>query len=71
MNESQRPILFLARITIEALSPLSVGSGELGSSDVALVRDANGLPMITGAGLEGLIKALAHRDAPAAPAAGL
>jgi CRISPR/Cas system CMR subunit Cmr4 (Cas7 group RAMP superfamily) len=54
--------LFIARVTIEAVAPLSVGSGEAGVSDVSLVRDANGLPMITGASLQGLIKALAGPD---------
>lgn len=54
--------LYIARITIEAMSPLSVGSGEAGVSDVLLVRDANGLPMIAGASLQGLMKALAGRD---------
>ncbi len=55
--------LFIARITIEATSPLSVGSGEAGVSDVSLVRDANGLPMIAGASIQGLMKALAKREA--------
>jgi CRISPR/Cas system CMR subunit Cmr4 (Cas7 group RAMP superfamily) len=54
--------LYIARITIEALSPLSVGSGEAGVSDVSLIRDANGLPMIAGSSLQGLMKALAMRD---------
>lgn len=54
--------LYIARITIEAISPMSVGSGEAGVSDVLLVRDANGLPMIAGASLQGLMKALAGRD---------
>lgn len=55
--------LYIARVTIEAMSPMSVGSGEAGVSDVLLVRDANGLPMIAGASLQGLMKALAGRDA--------
>jgi CRISPR/Cas system CSM-associated protein Csm3 (group 7 of RAMP superfamily) len=54
--------LYIARITIEAISPMSVGSGEAGVSDVSLVRDANGLPMISGASLQGLMKALAGRE---------
>jgi len=66
MREAPKAVLYLARLTIEAESPLSVASGELGASDVALLRDASGLPMIAGASLEGLIKALAKRDGPAA-----
>ena len=61
--------LYIARITLEAASPLSVGSGEAGVSDVSLVRDANGLPMIAGASIQGLMKALAKRDG--LPAMGL
>ena len=54
--------LHFARITLEVLSPLSIGSGEVGVTDVMLVRDAVGLPMIAGASLQGLIRALADRE---------
>ena len=54
--------LHFARITLEALSPLSIGSGDVGVTDVMLVRDAAGLPMIGGASLQGLIRTLADRE---------
>ena len=46
----------LVRVTLEALSPLSCAAGLGQEGDVALVRDANGLPMIPGATLQGLLK---------------
>ena len=46
----------VARITIEAMSPLSCSSGQGAESDNGLVRDANGLPMIPGATLQGLLR---------------
>lgn len=49
----------LARITIQLLSPLSVASGDGGWLDVALLRDANGLPMLSGAAIKGLLRELA------------
>jgi CRISPR/Cas system CSM-associated protein Csm3 (group 7 of RAMP superfamily) len=84
MNDQTAPksqVLHLVRFTIEAVSPLSVGSGEVitfqrrrkderGKSILenafmtALVRDANGLPTIPGASLQGVLRHLyadAHR----------
>ena len=46
----------IVRVTLQALSPLSCASGIGEDSDVALVRDANGLPMLPGATLQGLLK---------------
>ncbi len=46
----------LVRVTLEALSPLSCAAGQGQEGDVALVRDANGLPMIPGATLQGLLR---------------
>lgn len=46
----------IVRVTIEAASPLSCASGQGQDSDIALVRDANGLPMIPGTTLQGLLK---------------
>lgn len=49
----------LVRVTLEAGSPLSCGSGEAGAdADILLVRDPNGLPMIPGSTLQGLLRAL-------------
>ncbi len=68
--------LHLVRITIEAVSPLSIGSGESriekrvepGSgeeSDVSAAevqRDVNGLPTIPGSGLQGVLRRLAAEN---------
>ena len=52
-----QPILHLARVTVEAASPLSIGTGR-GSAlfDVQLVTDANGLPAIPGTSLAGVLR---------------
>lgn len=48
---------FLARITIEAVAPLQIGSGEKGiKTDSLVARDVNGLPFIPGTTLAGLIR---------------
>lgn len=46
-----------ARVTLEAVSPLSCGAGQGLDGDNAIVRDANGLPMIPGTTLQGLLRA--------------
>ena len=47
----------IARITIEAETPLAVGSGKKSIlTDAAINRDANGLPFIPGTTLAGLIR---------------
>lgn len=52
-------VLHLVRLTIEAETPLSIGSGDLiAESDVALLRDANGLPIIPGSSLRGVLRHL-------------
>lgn len=50
--------LHLARVTLEAESPLSCASGEAGLFDVVLSRDASGLPQIAGASLQGVLRHL-------------
>lgn len=55
----------LARVTLGALSPLSCGTGQEGLFDMTLVRDPNGLPMIPGASLQGVLRRLFARVAPA------
>jgi CRISPR/Cas system CSM-associated protein Csm3 (group 7 of RAMP superfamily) len=55
----------IARVTIEAVSPLSCGAGQGLDADNAIVRDANGLPMIPGTTLQGLLRqAYAGSDKP-------
>jgi CRISPR/Cas system CSM-associated protein Csm3 (group 7 of RAMP superfamily) len=52
-----QPILYLARIVVETVSPLSLGTGR-GSAlfDVQVVTDANGLPAIPGTSLAGVLR---------------
>ena len=48
---------FLARIVIEAKSPLNIGSGNKGiKSDSLVLRDINGLPFIPGTTIAGLLR---------------
>ncbi len=47
----------IARVTIEAASPISCGAGQGLVADNAIVRDANRLPMIPGTTLQGLLRA--------------
>lgn len=50
---------YLARVTLETQTPLSIGTGgDDGVFDVALVRDANGLPGIPGSSLAGVLRHL-------------
>ncbi|MFZ1413173.1 MAG: RAMP superfamily CRISPR-associated protein [Defluviicoccus sp.] len=53
------PCLQIGRVTVEAATPLSIGTG-LGSglADMALVRDANGLPAIPGTTIAGVLRHL-------------
>lgn len=51
------PYRYLARVEFEALSPLSVGSGEKGVlTDASVLCDVNGLPYIPGTSLAGIIR---------------
>lgn len=48
---------FMARIVIEAKSPLNIGSGNKGvKSDSLVLRDINGLPFIPGTTIAGLLR---------------
>ena len=74
MTAKTKPVLHLMRVTIEAVAPLSLGSGDVVAIErplmedgkkttqlaleVALVRDANGLPTIPGATLQGVLNHL-------------
>lgn len=54
MNYNHR---FIARITVESETPISVGSGEKGiSTDRLIAKDANGLPYIPGTALTGVLR---------------
>ena len=48
---------YIAKFTVEAETPLSVGSGEKGiSTDRLVAKDANGLPYIPGTSLTGVLR---------------
>lgn len=52
----------IARFVLETKTPLSISSGQAdGVHDAALVRDANGLPMIPGTALAGVLRHLHAR----------
>lgn len=54
---------FLARIIIEAKSPLNIGSGNKGiKSDSLILRDVNGLPFIPGTTIAGLLRHALSKD---------
>ena len=59
MSRLNRPILHLARFTLQARSALSIGTGGAeGVYDHPIVRDANGLPTIPGTSLAGVLRHL-------------
>lgn len=48
---------YIARITVEAETPIAVGSGEKGiNTDRLVAKDANGLPYIPGTSLAGVLR---------------
>lgn len=52
-----RPYRYLARVSVETASPLSIGSGEPDPRfDVLLVRDANDLPCLPATALAGILR---------------
>lgn len=56
-------ILHVARVTIKAVEPLSATTGASDPLyDTLLVRDANGLPMILGTSIAGVLRHLYHRS---------
>lgn len=56
--------LQIARMTVETLTPLSIGTGtSVGLFDTALLRDANGLPAVPGSSLAGVLRHLYRRHA--------
>lgn len=57
MAQDNNRLRFLARVIIEAASPLQIGSGEKNiKTDSLVLRDVNGLPFIPGTTIAGLIK---------------
>lgn len=59
MSRIDRPVLHIARFTLEARTALSIGTGGPdGVFDHPIVRDANGLPMIPGTSLAGVLRHL-------------
>lgn len=53
----QNQYRFMARIVIEAKTPLNIGSGNKGiKSDSLVLRDINGLPFIPGSTIAGLLR---------------
>lgn len=57
MNENNLDYRFLARIVIEAETPLSVKSGEKSVvTDAVVIKDVNGLPYIPGSSIAGVIR---------------
>lgn len=57
MSRLEDRLYYFAKITIEAETPLVLASGKSGNLfDVELVRDANGLPAISGTTLTGIIR---------------
>jgi CRISPR/Cas system CSM-associated protein Csm3 (group 7 of RAMP superfamily) len=57
MTETQQTGWHVARVTFEAASPLSCGSGAGERADNSLARDASGLPYVPGPTLQGLLRA--------------
>lgn len=58
MIAPDRPVLWVARMVLEAASPLSIGTGRgIGTYDTAVVADANGLPTIPATSLKGVLRA--------------
>lgn len=56
MTQFNHPYRHLVQITLEAVAPLRIGSGEKGiKTDALVIRDVNGLPFIPGTTLAGLI----------------
>lgn len=58
----QLPVRHVADVTVQLEAPLSIGSGRSeGHEDVVLARDANGLPVIPGSSLAGVLRAAVAR----------
>lgn len=63
MSRMNKNYYYCAEITIEAVSPLVLASGKSGNFfDVELVRDANGLPAISGTTMAGILRHAVQRE---------
>lgn len=63
MHRIDHPVLHIARFTLGARTALSIGTGGSdGVYDHPLVRDANGLPMIPGTSLAGVLRHLWYAE---------
>ena len=57
METSNHNICSIARIVIEAATPMKIGSGRSSvKTDAVIARDVNGLPYIPGTTLTGLMR---------------
>ena len=57
------PLRYIARIIIEAQSPISIQSGEKGLlSDDQIMRDWNGLPTLPGTSLMGVLRSHLEKE---------
>ncbi len=62
-NEINHPLRHIARVTIEASSPLTVGSGRFGfENEKLVVKDYNDLPYIPGSSLAGVLRHYMNGD---------
>jgi CRISPR/Cas system CSM-associated protein Csm3 (group 7 of RAMP superfamily) len=53
------PVRHVARLTVQAVTPLSASSGEIDAdTDAPLFRDWNGLPCLSAAGIAGVLRSL-------------
>lgn len=63
MKTSRYPYRFLARIIIEAQTPLAVGSGDNNVlTDALVATDVNGLPYIPGTSIAGVVRSMIDKE---------
>ncbi len=65
MRSTSFPLRYVAKIMVQATTPLAVGTGESGLvTDDIVARDVNGLPMIPGTSLCGVLRNLSKPRVP-------
>ena len=63
MSRENQKFYYYAEVAIEAATPLVLASGKSGNFfDVELVRDANGLPVISGTTIAGILRHAVQKD---------
>jgi CRISPR/Cas system CSM-associated protein Csm3 (group 7 of RAMP superfamily) len=63
MNRRERSLLKIMHVAVEALTPISIGSGRLsGFEDSPVTLDVYGLPTIPGTSLSGVLRSLYPQD---------